>query len=222
MSAGTTAVYKLDLDDIAAFPDTAHVSRLPPKPGESWIVLGEILDGDPNPLSSHPLISPFFLVRDRMDCIFSVALSRLNSTGWQAATAAVCKIGHVLCISSGVREHLFGDSEEAGTASGSLMHKYVIENPSTLFVLPCSMAQLYALNRRLRDKSEAGEMELCNACKSHRRSAAPDAKPVIAVKNAKLPIGSKVDIGRSVRLSPDCTFGIAPIGETARNQVQVE
>ncbi|KAJ7906053.1 hypothetical protein B0H13DRAFT_2021985 [Mycena leptocephala] len=165
MSAGTTVVYKLDLDDIAAFPDTAHVSRLPPKPGESWIVLGEILDGDPNPLSSHPLISPFFLVRDKMDYIFSVALSRLNSTGWQAATAAACKIGHVLCISSGVREHLFGDSEEAGTASGSLMYKYVIEDPSTLFVLPCSMAQLHALNRRLRDKSEAGEMELCNACK---------------------------------------------------------
>jgi hypothetical protein len=99
-----------------------------------------------------------------MGCMFTVALSRLNSTDWQAAVAAVCKIGHVLCISSGVRQNIFGDSQ--GVETGSLMHKYVIEDPSTLFVclnpgivcarytavffqvLPCSLAQLEPISAR--------------------------------------------------------------------------
>jgi hypothetical protein len=85
-------------------------------------------------------------------------------------------------------------------------------------------------------------MELCNACKkpSTQRCSRCETSYCSQVprssvfayltlevdlfisRNAKWRIGSKVDIGRSVRLSPDCTFGIAPIGETARNQVQVE
>ncbi|KAJ7756322.1 hypothetical protein B0H16DRAFT_1539459 [Mycena metata] len=143
MAAGTDTVYKLDLEDIIAFPDSAHVPVRPPIPGESWIIFGEIVQ-------DNSFTRPVFLIRDKINCEFPVAFYTENP----AQDAAACKIGHVLCITSGMRHQFFDGS-----------NGYRIEDPSTVFVLPCSMAQLRALNQRLRKKSDAGEMELCDACK---------------------------------------------------------
>ncbi|KAJ7101424.1 hypothetical protein B0H15DRAFT_927216 [Mycena belliarum] len=71
-----------------------------------------------------------------------------------AHDSAACKIGHILCITSGMR-HQFVDGSNG----------YRIEDASTVFVLPCSMSALRALNMRLRAKSAAGEADGCNRCK---------------------------------------------------------
>jgi hypothetical protein len=42
MAAGTRKRFALDLNDIIAFPDAAHMPILPPKEGESWILLMEV------------------------------------------------------------------------------------------------------------------------------------------------------------------------------------
>ncbi|KAJ7938447.1 hypothetical protein B0H13DRAFT_2572625 [Mycena leptocephala] len=126
MAAGTSTVYKLDLEDIITFPDTAHVPLLPPNLGESWIIFGEIVQ-------DNSFTRPVYLVRDKINCHFPVAF--------------------YTTIPPKTRRFLDGSNG------------YRIEDPTTVFVLPCSMTQLRALNRRLRDKSDAGEMELCNACK---------------------------------------------------------
>ncbi|KAJ6578819.1 hypothetical protein DFH09DRAFT_1148399 [Mycena vulgaris] len=143
MAAEIKPVYKLDIEDIIAFPDSGHVPVLPPAPGESWIIFGEIIQ-------DNSILRPVYMVRDKIDCHFPVAFYTDNPR----EDAKACKIGHILCITSGMR-HNFVDG-----SSG-----YRIEDPSTVFVLPCSMVKLRALNKRLREKSDAGEMELCNACK---------------------------------------------------------
>ncbi|KAJ7101426.1 hypothetical protein B0H15DRAFT_991373, partial [Mycena belliarum] len=140
MAAGTDTVYKLDLEDIIAFPDAAHVPFLPPQPGESWIIFGEIVRDD-------SVFRPVFSVRDKIGCQFPVAFYTDNP----AHDAAACKIGHILCITSGMR-HQFVDGSNS----------YRIEDASTVFVLPCSMSALRALNQRLRD---AGDTDGCNRCK---------------------------------------------------------
>ncbi|KAJ7146170.1 hypothetical protein C8R44DRAFT_756769 [Mycena epipterygia] len=145
MAAGTTTLYKLDLEVIFPFPDTAHDPVRPPGPGESWIIFGEIIRSD-------SFTRPMYIVRDKINCEFPVAFYTDNPV--QDAKAAGCKIGHILCITSGMRHHFMDGS------SG-----YIIQDPKTVFVLPCSMVKLRALNKRLRDKSDAGEMELCNVCK---------------------------------------------------------
>ncbi|KAJ7621533.1 hypothetical protein DFH06DRAFT_1305785 [Mycena polygramma] len=142
-AAGTANIYKLDLDNVMAFPDTAHVPVLPPKPGESWIIFGEIMQ-------KYSVSRPVFLVRDKIDQCFPVAFY----TDKPIQDSAACKIAHIICITNAMRFY-FADNTDG----------YVIQDPSTVFVLPCSMEQLRALNSRLRNKSDAGEMELCNVCK---------------------------------------------------------
>jgi hypothetical protein len=48
MAAGTKKKFALDLDDIIAFPDAAHMPVFPPKEKESWILL----------MQARPLIFP--------------------------------------------------------------------------------------------------------------------------------------------------------------------
>jgi hypothetical protein len=43
MAHGSSEKFALDLDDIIAFPDARHMPVLPPEPGESWIILLEVL-----------------------------------------------------------------------------------------------------------------------------------------------------------------------------------
>ncbi|KAJ7630060.1 hypothetical protein DFH06DRAFT_1056697 [Mycena polygramma] len=145
-AAGTTTVYKLNLDNVMAFPDSAHVPLRPPAPGESWIIFGEIIQNDSTALRT------VYTVKDKLDFDFPVAFHTDNPP----RDAASCKVrvGHILCIRNGM-PYPFMDGGEG----------YVIRDPSTIFVLPCSMPQLRALNQRLRGKSDAGEMELCNCCK---------------------------------------------------------
>nr|GAT55413.1 predicted protein [Mycena chlorophos] len=145
MAAGTDDVYKLNLDDIIAFPDTAHVPLLPPSPGESWIILAEIVENE-------SLGRPVFRVRDKINGYFIVAF--YTDDPMEDAVAMKCKIGHVICIVSGMR-HTFLDGQSG----------YRIEDPNTAFVLPCSMAKLKEINARLRKISDDGEMNKCNACK---------------------------------------------------------
>ncbi|KAJ7222242.1 hypothetical protein GGX14DRAFT_352984 [Mycena pura] len=144
MAAGTDTVYKLDLDDIIAFPDTQHIPVLPPKPGESWIILGEIV-------RDESLFRPVYRMRDKIDCHFVVAF--YTDSPAEDAAAAGCRVGHVLCIANGMR-HYFVDGSNG----------YRIEDPSTVYVLPCSMAQLRGLNQRLCENSASGKMEQCNTC----------------------------------------------------------
>lgn len=47
MAHGSEEKYALNLDDIIAFPDAGHMPVFPPEPGESWIILLEVL------ISSH-------------------------------------------------------------------------------------------------------------------------------------------------------------------------
>ncbi|KAJ7456977.1 hypothetical protein FB451DRAFT_1275457 [Mycena latifolia] len=143
MAAGTKTVYKLDLEDIIAFPDSAHVPVFPPKPGESWVIFGQIVRDD-------YIMRHVYRIRDKINCEFPVAFY----TDDPVQDARACKIGHILCITSGMR-HQFVDGSNG----------YRIEDPATVFVLPCSMTKLRDLNQHLRAKSDAGEMELCNACK---------------------------------------------------------
>ncbi|KAJ7452086.1 hypothetical protein B0H11DRAFT_2068038 [Mycena galericulata] len=142
MAAGTETIYKLDLEDVIAFPDTGHIPAFPPHPGESWIIFGEIVRDD-------SVFRPVYIIRDKINCDFPVAFYTDNP----AEDAKDCKKGHILCITSGMR-HQFVDGSNG----------YRIEDPSTVFVLPCSMAELRALNKRLREKSDAGELQLCNTC----------------------------------------------------------
>ncbi|KAJ6554495.1 hypothetical protein B0H19DRAFT_1153772 [Mycena capillaripes] len=142
-TSGTETEYKLDLEEIIAFPDCAHVPVLPPEPGESWIIFGEIVQ-------DNSFTRPVYMVKDKINGHFPVAFYTENPV----QDAAACKVGHILCITNGMRHNFLDGS------SG-----YRIEDPSTVFVLPCSMAQLRALNKRLRDKNDRGEMELCNSCK---------------------------------------------------------
>ncbi|KAF9011516.1 hypothetical protein BDZ89DRAFT_1077701 [Hymenopellis radicata] len=146
MSHGTETVYKLDLENIMDFPDSANVPVAPPKPGESWIIFGEIV-------RDNSSTRPVFIVKDKIDDYFPVVFYTENPI----QDAAACKIGHILCITSGMRVPF---SRDGGSLDG-----YIITDPSTVFVLPCSMAQLRALNKRLRDKNDRGEMDLCNSCK---------------------------------------------------------
>ncbi|KAJ7730666.1 hypothetical protein DFH07DRAFT_756166 [Mycena maculata] len=97
MATGPQTAYKLDLEDIIAFPDTVHVPVLPPEPGESWIIFGEIF-------RDVSVFRPVYMVRDKINCDFPVAFYMENPT--EAAKA--CKIGHILCITSGMR-HYFAD-----------------------------------------------------------------------------------------------------------------
>ncbi|KAJ7271068.1 hypothetical protein C8J57DRAFT_1320588 [Mycena rebaudengoi] len=143
MAAGTETVYKLDLEDIIAFPDSGHIPVLPPAPGESWIIFGEIV-------RDESFVRPVFWVKDKIDCQFPVAFYTDNPRD----DAKECRIGRIMCIKNGMRHQFFD-----GT------NGYRIEDPSTVFVLPCSMSELRAMNQRLRDKSDRGEFVLCNICK---------------------------------------------------------
>ncbi|KAJ7607321.1 hypothetical protein FB45DRAFT_948060 [Roridomyces roridus] len=145
MAAGSETEYKLDLDDIIAFPDAAHVPVLPPEPGESWIIFGEIVN-------DASVFRPVYTVRDKINCEYPVAFYTDNPN--EDAKAAGCQLGRVLCITNGMRHHFVDGS-----------NGYRIEDPSTVFALPCSMAELRALNKRLRDQSDAGELQLCSKCK---------------------------------------------------------
>ncbi|KAF7369826.1 MYND-type domain-containing protein [Mycena venus] len=127
MAAGTEKVYKLDLEDIIAFPDTAHVPFLPPNPGESWIIFGEIVQ-------DNSFARPVFLVRDKIDCCFPVAFYTDNPD----RDAADCKIGHILCITSGMR-HNFLDGSNG----------YRIEDPSTVFYTSPEKFPVYHGNSRV-------------------------------------------------------------------------
>ncbi|KAJ7161032.1 hypothetical protein C8R46DRAFT_1106294, partial [Mycena filopes] len=133
-------VYKLDLDDIIAFPDTAHVPFLPPNPGESWIIFGEIVRDD-------SIMRPVYRVRDKIDCEFPVAFYTDNPAAGRKLPAN----SGIFCASRAVCATNFS-TDRTG---------YRIEDPSTVFVLPCSMAELRGMNQRLRKKNDAGEMELC-------------------------------------------------------------
>jgi hypothetical protein len=42
MATGSRKKYALDLNDIIAFPDAAHMPVFPPHEGESWVVLLEV------------------------------------------------------------------------------------------------------------------------------------------------------------------------------------
>ncbi|KAJ7054727.1 hypothetical protein C8F01DRAFT_1030981 [Mycena amicta] len=148
MAAGTDDVYKLDLEEIIAFPDSAHVPVLPPKPGESWIILAEITED----ISMFPQ-RPVFRVRDKIDCSLTVAFYTDNPV--EDVAAMKCRVGHVLCIVDGMW-HRFMDGQNG----------YRIEDAGKVFMLPCSMAQLRAINARLRKINDDGEMEKCSACKT--------------------------------------------------------
>ncbi|KAF7297350.1 MYND-type domain-containing protein [Mycena indigotica] len=145
MAVGTDDVYKLDLNEIIAFPDSAHVPVLPPQPGESWIILAEIIQ-------DVSAFRPVFLTRDKIGSEFIVAFYTDNPMG--DVEAMKCRVGHVMCIRNGMR-HRFFDGQSG----------YRIEDPTTTFMLPCSMAQLQQINSRLRQINDDGEMGKCIACK---------------------------------------------------------
>src|ERR1700761_1095084 len=104
------------------------------------------------------------------------------------------------------------------------------------------MAQLRGLNQRLCGNSASGKMEQCNTCEkpSTERCARCLVKycskvriqmlfswPFVCLilialssRNAKAPIGRKVDIDRSARLSLDFAFGIAQTGVNSKLKSQ--
>ncbi|KAJ7699342.1 hypothetical protein B0H17DRAFT_1049494 [Mycena rosella] len=84
MSMPSDTVYKLDLEDIIAFPNPGHVPLLPPTPGESWIIFGQIV-------KDKSIMRSVYMVRDNIDCHFPVAFYADNP----AEDAKDCKIGHV-------------------------------------------------------------------------------------------------------------------------------
>jgi hypothetical protein len=56
MAAGSRRKYALDLNEIIAFPDAAHMPVFPPHEGESWILLLEVCNHLPNMLRAVQLI----------------------------------------------------------------------------------------------------------------------------------------------------------------------
>ena len=64
---------------------------------------------------------PVYRVRDKIDCHFPVAFYTDNPS--EDAKALKCKVGHILCITSGMR-HDFVDGSNG----------YRIEDPDTVFV----------------------------------------------------------------------------------------
>ncbi|KAJ6556890.1 hypothetical protein B0H10DRAFT_2241123 [Mycena sp. CBHHK59/15] len=141
MAAGTSTAYKLDLEDMIAFPDAGHVPVFPPNPGESWIIFGEIV-------KDNSIMRPVYRVRDKIDCQFPVAFYTDNPS----EDAKDCKVGHVLCITTACA---------MPSRTGRMGTESRIQAPCT----PVFQKTFRALNQRLREKSDRGEILLCNFCK---------------------------------------------------------
>jgi len=144
MAAGSRKKYALDLNDIIAFPDAGHMPVFPPEEKESWILLMEIT-------ADESIMRPVYAVRDTTKTRFVVALYTPNPQ----KDAKNFKVGHTLCITS-ARLHQFLDGQTG----------FRIEDPSTIEVLPVSMAKLWEINAGLRKRSDEGDLPDCNVCNS--------------------------------------------------------
>jgi hypothetical protein len=196
MAAGTQTVYKLDLDDVIAFPDSGHVPAFPPNPGESWIIFGEVLLDSQCPPVNQNLIasrrrSRSFPDRQRLFNYVSgvqgprqdrLPLSRrvLHPQPFRRREGSQMQSRTYFVHHQRNAARLCGWIEwiqDRGPGHGVCKSttQRIRPHPPTSWaqVLPCSMKELRALNQRLRKKSDDGEMELCSACKkpsTHRRA----------------------------------------------------
>ncbi|KAF9462523.1 hypothetical protein BDZ94DRAFT_1165664 [Collybia nuda] len=143
MAHGSDEKYALNLDDIIAFPDAAHMPVLPPEPGESWILLMEIMED----LSF--MGRPVFSVKDITQTSFVVAMYTSNPFH----DARNFRIGHTLCITS-LRPHHFLDGHTG----------FRIEDPNTIEILPVSLVRLREINVALRKRSDDGYIQKCIKC----------------------------------------------------------
>lgn len=107
MAHGSDEKYALDLNDVIAFPDAAHLPAFPPEPGESWVLLMEVLS------FSHWFFEYYhwhvqitvdmsflghsvFLVKDITQTEFVVTISTPNPS----KDTRDFEIGHTLCMTS--------------------------------------------------------------------------------------------------------------------------
>jgi hypothetical protein len=137
MAAGSRKKFALDLNDIIAFPDAAHMPVLPPEEKESWVLPWRCLihSSFSQPTIRNPLLTsvsftlqitadesimrPVYAVKDKTQTRFVVALYTPNPQ----KDATGFKIGHTLCITS-ARPHQFLDGQTG----------FRIEDPSTIDV----------------------------------------------------------------------------------------
>ncbi|KAF5309291.1 hypothetical protein D9611_014667 [Ephemerocybe angulata] len=148
MSSGTSmpgsrSRYSLDLDDIIAFPDIAHVPVFGPKDGESWYILLEVTQ-------NMSLGRPVFQVEDKLKGNFWMVAYYTDNPREDARDV---EVGSTICIRDGM-PHQFLDGRMG----------YRIEDASSVIVLPCSMAILRTINQALRKRSDDGLLLCCVMC----------------------------------------------------------
>ncbi|KAK0205815.1 hypothetical protein DFS33DRAFT_1257529 [Desarmillaria ectypa] len=142
---GSRTRYALDLDDIIAFPDIAHVPMFPPKEKESWYILTEIV-------SNESVFRPVFRVEDKLSGNYWVVAFYTDNP---VADAKECKVGYMICIKNGIPQQ-FMDGQNG----------YRIEDPSDVVILPCGLAKLRQLNTELHKRSDDGLLSSCIVCNS--------------------------------------------------------
>lgn len=158
MASGTRKRYALDLDDIMSFPNADTLPVFPPKEGESWIMLMEIT-------ADRSLLRPVYAVRDVTQAKFLVALHTPNPR----EDAQNFKVGHTLCITATRARppQYLGGHGQIG---------YRIEDPSTIQILPVSLAGLWEINASLKERSDRGNLLKCNLCNSTCKSGCGTCK----------------------------------------------
>ncbi|KAF6753032.1 hypothetical protein DFP72DRAFT_1069810 [Ephemerocybe angulata] len=140
---GSRSRYSLDLDDIIAFPDIAHVPVFGPKDGESWYILLEVTQ-------NMSLGRPVFQVEDKLKGNFWMVAFYTDNPREDAKDV---EVGSTICIRDGM-PHQFLDGRMG----------YRIEDASSVIVLPCSMAILRTINQALRKRSDDGLLLCCVMC----------------------------------------------------------
>ncbi|KAK0455704.1 uncharacterized protein EV420DRAFT_1552809 [Desarmillaria tabescens] len=152
---GSPTRYALDLDDVIAFPDIAHVPVLPPQEKESWYILTEIV-------SNESVFRPVFRVEDKLSGNYWVVAFYTDNP---VADAKDCEVGHMICIKNGMPKQ-FADGQ----------HGYRIEDPSNIVILPCGLAKLRQLNAELHKRSDDGLLSSCVVCNSRVRKGCGKCK----------------------------------------------
>ncbi|KAK0227070.1 hypothetical protein EDD85DRAFT_157649 [Armillaria nabsnona] len=143
---GSRTRYALDLDDVIAFPDIAHIPVFPPNEKENWYILTEIV-------SNESVFRPVFRVEDKLSGNYWVVAYYTNNP---VADAKECKVGSMICIKNGMPKQ-FADGQ----------YGFRIEDSSNVLILPCGLAKLQQLNAELHKRSDDGLLSSCVVCNSH-------------------------------------------------------
>ncbi|KZP24847.1 hypothetical protein FIBSPDRAFT_784215 [Athelia psychrophila] len=149
MAAGTQTTYALNLDDIIAFPDSAHSPVLPPEPGESWFVLTQARRLGNHVEAQVSWGRPIFRVRDKIGTQFIVAFYTEDAD----EDSEGCHIGGILAVKNARLKHFM---------DGQLGIR--VNEASDVENIPCSLSELWALNQQLKDRSDSGLLISCINC----------------------------------------------------------